>query len=207
MVLVAAKDIRPRGLMRDQAARGEVGGAVLVSSGGPTSADDGENVARGEDEVLLAAVLDLGAAVLAVDHLVADGHVEGDAVAVVVDATGTHAQDLALLGLLLGGVRDDQAGSRGLLGLEGLDNDPVLERLDVDRHDVDLHFLALRWWVMHVWRLRFRYAVAGVGPGRRRWHTRGESARSETSTLPDGVPEQVRPDRIGPWTSMPSGGC
>ena len=34
--------------------------------------DDGEDVARGEDEVLLAAVLDLGAAVLAVDDLVAD---------------------------------------------------------------------------------------------------------------------------------------
>src|SRR3954469_13573963 len=137
--------------------------------------DDREDVARGEDELLLARVLDLGAAVLAVDDLVADVDVERDAVAVVVDAARADRQDLALLGLLLGGVRDDQAGSRGLLGVEGLDDDPVLERLDVDRHDVDLHFLALRWWVMHVWRLRFRYAVAGVGPGRRRWHTRGES--------------------------------
>src|SRR3954453_20338319 len=119
MVLVAAKDIRPRGLMRDQAARGEVGGAVLVSSGGPTSADDGENVARGEDGVLLAAVLDLGAAVLAVDHLVADGHVAGGPFTVVLDATGTHAENRAHLGLLLGGVRDDQAGTPSLLGLEG----------------------------------------------------------------------------------------
>src|SRR3954453_15259968 len=118
MGLVAAKDITPRGLMRDQAARGEVGGAVLVSSGGPTSADDGENVARGEDEVLLDAVLDLGAAVLAVDHLVADGPVEGDPVAVVVDATRTPAKDLGLLVLILRGVRDYQAGSLGLLGLE-----------------------------------------------------------------------------------------
>src|SRR3954451_20854470 len=167
MVLVAAKDVRPGGLMRDQAARGEVGGAVLVSSGGPTSADDGENVARGEDEVLLAAVLDLGAAVLAVDHLVADGHVEGDPVAVVVDATRTHAEDLALLGLLLGGVRDDQAGSRGLLGLEGLDDDPVLERLDVDRHCVDLHFpVVLRdvrdWWCTLLGVPASSCAVAGV---------------------------------------------
>ena len=48
--------------------------------------DDGEDVARGEDEVLLAGVLDLGAAVLAVDDLVADRDVERDAVAVVVDA-------------------------------------------------------------------------------------------------------------------------
>src|SRR6478735_592031 len=108
------------------------------------SGNDREDVARGEDEVLLAGVLDLGAAVLAVDDLVADADVERNAVAVVVDATRTDAQDLALLGLLLGGVRDDQAGSRGLLGLEGLDDDAVLEGLDVDRHDADLHFLALR---------------------------------------------------------------
>src|ERR1700710_1647798 len=101
---------------------------------GVRSADDGEHVARREDEVLLAGVLDLGAAVLAVDDLVADLDVERDPVAVVVDATRSDAEALALLGLLLGGVRDDQAGGCGLLGLQGLDDDPVLERLDVDRH-------------------------------------------------------------------------
>ena len=90
---------------------------------------------RGEDEVLLAGVLDLGAAVLAVDDLVADGDVQRNAlVAVFVEAAGADGHDLALLGLLLGGVRDDQAGGRGLLGVKGLDDDPVLERLDVDRH-------------------------------------------------------------------------
>src|SRR4051794_7297649 len=82
------------------------------------SGDDSEDVTRGEDEVLLAAVLDLGAAVLAVDHLVADRHVQRDAVAVVVDTAGTDRLDLALLGLLLGGVRNDQAGGGGLLGFE-----------------------------------------------------------------------------------------
>ena len=41
--------------------------------------DDGEHVAGGEDEVLLAVVLDLGAAVLAVDDVVADLDVERDA--------------------------------------------------------------------------------------------------------------------------------
>src|SRR5581483_10491282 len=85
-----------------------------------------------EDEVLLPAVLDLGAAVLAVDHRVADRDVERDPVAGVVHATGTHGQDLALLGLLLGGVRDDQARCGGLLGLESLDDDAVFERRDVD---------------------------------------------------------------------------
>ena len=55
------------------------------------SGDDGEHVAGAEDEVLLAGVLDLGAAVLAVDDLVADADVERDAVAVVVDRPGPTA--------------------------------------------------------------------------------------------------------------------
>ena len=55
------------------------------------------------------------------------------------EAARAHGEDVALLGLLLGGVRDDQAGGRGLLGLERLDHDAVLERLDGNlgggRHD------------------------------------------------------------------------
>src|SRR5690606_9065322 len=45
--------------------------------------DDREHVAGRQDEVVLAAELHLGAAVLRVDDLVADGDVERDAVAVV----------------------------------------------------------------------------------------------------------------------------
>src|SRR6478672_7124594 len=108
---------------------------------GRASADDGEDVAGGEDEVLLAAVLDLGAAVLAVDDTVADVDVERHAVALVVDATGTDREDLALLGLLLRGVRNDEPGRGGLLGLEALDDDAVLERLDGNRHGVLLPLL------------------------------------------------------------------
>src|SRR4051812_28503012 len=106
--------------------------------------DDGEQVAGGEHEVLLAAVLDLGAAVLGVDDDVAHVHVERDAVAVVVDAAGAHGDDRALLQLLLGGVRDDQTGGVSGLGLVGLDHDPVLQRLDADlgsgRHVGDAPF-------------------------------------------------------------------
>src|SRR4051794_10033079 len=105
------------------------------------SADDGEDVAGREDQELLAAVLDLGAAVLAVDDLVADLDVERDALgAGVVEAAGADSEDLALLGLLLGRVRDDEAGCSGLLGLEGLDDDAVFERLDGNRHGGDLPF-------------------------------------------------------------------
>src|SRR5665811_1260459 len=99
-----------------------------------SAGDDREDGASGQDEVLLAVVLDLGAAVLAVDDLVADGKVERNAVAVVVDAAGTDRQDFALLGLLLGGVRDHETRGRGLLGLAGLDDDAVFERFDGNRH-------------------------------------------------------------------------
>src|SRR4051794_35786931 len=110
-------------------------GAVSVRNSGRSSlADDCEDVAGAQDQVVLAVVLDLGAAVLGVDDLVADGDVQRDAVAVVVDPARADGEDLALLRLLLGGVRDDQTGLRGLLGFERRDEDAVLERLDRDRH-------------------------------------------------------------------------
>src|SRR3712207_5568547 len=114
---------RPRPEARPELARDEEDEVFLLL-------DDGEQVAGGEHQVLLAGVLDLGAAVLRVDDHVADVDVERDAVAVVVDATGAHGHDRALLRLLLGGVRDDQTGGGGGLGLVGLDHDAVLQRLD-----------------------------------------------------------------------------
>src|SRR5947208_7505075 len=58
--------------------------------------DDREDVARRQHEVLLAGVLDLGAAVLAVEDDVADLDVERDTVAVVVDPAGTDGEHGAL---------------------------------------------------------------------------------------------------------------
>src|SRR6266511_3580499 len=95
--------------------------------------DDGEHVAGGEDQVVLAAVLDLGAAVLGVDDGVADLDVERHPGAVLEPARADR-DDLALLGLLLGGVRDDDARGGRLLALTGLDDDAVLERLQIDAH-------------------------------------------------------------------------
>ena len=46
---------------------------------------------------------------------------------------GADGQDLALLGLLLGGVGDDEAADGRLLGLGRPDDDPVLQRLQVHR--------------------------------------------------------------------------
>src|SRR4051812_6045258 len=115
------------------------GGSPRTPLPGELLLDDREHVASREDEVLLAVVLHLGAAVLAVEHDVADGDVERKTVTVL-EAARTHGKDDALLGLLLRGVRDDQARGRGLLGVERLDHNAVLERLDGNlgaggRHD------------------------------------------------------------------------
>src|SRR2546430_2291022 len=123
--------------------------SVLTRSGGRSRrsasvrllVDDGEYVARGEHEVILARVLHLGAAVLAVQHHVADLDVDRHALGSrVVEATRANRKDFALLGLLLGGVRDHQAGRRRLLGFERANHDPVFERLDYylggGRHDL-----------------------------------------------------------------------
>src|SRR5215210_5394133 len=91
--------------------------------------DDREHVAGREDEVVLAIVLDLGTAVLAVDHGVADADVERHA-RTVLETARANGKDSPLLGLLLGGVRDHEARRGGLLGVGRLDHDAVLERLD-----------------------------------------------------------------------------
>ena len=96
--------------------------------------DDRENVASRQDEELVRAELDLGAAVLAVQDTVADGDVERNAVAVVVDAAGAYSYNFALLGLFLRGVRNDKTGSSGLLGFDLLDDNAIFERLDGHRH-------------------------------------------------------------------------
>src|SRR5215213_8573870 len=123
--------------------------------------DDGEDVAGVEQQQLLTVVLDFGTAVLAEDDDIALGDIERDAVAVVVDPTGTGGQHLALLRLLLGGVRNDQAGGGGLLCFERLNEDAILERLDRDCH-VQTPFTCYVGWSAMCSR---RDVVAGAVPG------------------------------------------
>src|SRR6476661_2338652 len=96
-----------------------------------------QHVTRGQQQVFLAAVLDLGAAVLRVDDDVTLFDVDRDSLAIVVITTWADCKDGALLGLLLGSVRNDDAGRGRRLSLIGLDEDLVLERLNVHaRHGV-----------------------------------------------------------------------
>src|SRR3954463_10020449 len=102
-------------------------GSWLLLLGG---ADLGEDVTAREDEQVLTVDGDLGAAVLRVEDHVADGHVDGDQLTGVLRATArARGDDLTLLGLLLGGVGDDEAAHGRLLGVAGADDDPVFERL------------------------------------------------------------------------------
>src|SRR6185312_5450824 len=102
--------------------------------------DNREHVTGGEHQVLLARVLHFRAAVLAVQHHVADLHVDGNARALVVETARANREDFALLGLLLRGVRDHKPGRGNLLGLQRLDHNTVLERLENNlgggRHDL-----------------------------------------------------------------------
>jgi hypothetical protein len=101
--------------------------------------EDGEHVAGVEDQDVLTVGGDLGAAVLAVDDGVADLDVDGDDLAALLAATaGTDGEDLALLGLFLGGVGDHQTAGGGFLGLARTNDDPVFQGLK-------LHVRRLRW--------------------------------------------------------------
>src|SRR5205823_4268457 len=81
---------------------------------------------------VLAIPLDLRAAVLAVEDLVALGDVERGALAgLLVDPSVADGEDLALLGLLLGGVGEDQATRGGLLLLDRLHDQAIAERLEL----------------------------------------------------------------------------
>src|SRR3954451_721364 len=93
--------------------------------------DYGKDVGFAEDEQVVSVHLHLGAAVLGVEDRVALRYVERDAISVVVLRAVTYGKDLALLGLLLGGVGKNDPACCGLLLVERLDNQPVAERLEL----------------------------------------------------------------------------
>src|SRR6201999_616252 len=95
--------------------------------------DLGEDVGLAQDQQVLAVNGDLRAAVLRVQDLVALGHVERDALAVVVELPVADREDLALLRLLLGGVRKDDAGSGRRVLLDSLDDQTIAQGLEIHR--------------------------------------------------------------------------
>src|SRR6476661_818225 len=106
----------------------------LMSVRKPASAlDDREDVLLAHDEELVAVDLELGAGVLRIEDLVPLLDVHRLALPVVEDATGPSGEDLALLGLLLGGVRKDDPALGRLLTGGRLDDDSIAQRAKLGR--------------------------------------------------------------------------
>src|SRR6059036_830743 len=108
--------------------RGPVGLAVRARL-----LDDREHVLFLHDQVLLLVHLDLGARVLAEEDAVVGLHVQRDLLAVLRHFPVAHRDDLALLGLFLRGVRNNDAALLGVLFFLALDEDPVMQRTNL--HD------------------------------------------------------------------------
>src|SRR6202795_1637029 len=88
------------------------------------------DVALLHDQELFAIELDLGAGPLAEQHAVADLEVDRDQLAGFVAAARAHSGDFAPRGFFLGAVRDDDAASCLLFGVDALDHDAVVKRTE-----------------------------------------------------------------------------
>src|SRR5215216_1873435 len=100
--------------------RGLLGGGGLF--------DDAHDVGLLHDEEILAVDAHLGAGPLAEQHPVPGLDVEGLDLPALVARAGPDRDDLALLGLLLGGVRDDDPALGLLLRVDAADDDAVMKR-------------------------------------------------------------------------------
>src|SRR6266566_1505813 len=97
--------------------------------GNHLGAENAEDVLFLHDQVLLAVQGDLASGVLAEQHAIACLDVQGGLLAVLADRAFADGEDLALLRLFLGAVRDDEAAAANLLFLDPLDQDAVVERM------------------------------------------------------------------------------
>src|SRR5262249_19044764 len=90
-----------------------------------------EDVRLAQNEQLLSIDLDLGAAVLAVEDLVALGDVERNTLAVVIELAVADGQNLALLWLLLRGGGEADPTAVGLLFLDRPPGEPIAQGFEL----------------------------------------------------------------------------
>src|SRR3989337_1321952 len=102
--------------------------------------ENGEDVFLPHDQVLFVVELHLGAGVLPEQDLVPGLHVERDLLALVGTLAVADGFHLALFGLLLGRVRDDDPALLDLFLLEPLHQKPIVQRTNL--HTLPL---LLRW--------------------------------------------------------------
>src|SRR5436853_447449 len=92
--------------------------------------ENAHDVAFLHDQEIDAVDLDLGARPLAEQHALADLEVDRNQFAGLVAAARADSHDLALRGLLLGGVGNNDAAGGLLLGIDALDDDAVVKRAE-----------------------------------------------------------------------------
>src|SRR5437667_8056019 len=98
-------------------------------------AENAENVVLLHDQVVPAVEGDLAAGVLAKQHAVPRLDVEGcSLLSILGDRASAHREDLALLGLLLRAVGDDESAAANFPLFDPLDQDAVVERLQGRGH-------------------------------------------------------------------------
>src|SRR6201996_3871468 len=127
---------RLRRLLRMRERAGRLSGLLLGSG---RVGDDAHDVAFLHDQQLLAVDLDFGARPLAEQHAVTDLDVDLDQLAGFVAATRADGGDFALRGLFLGTVRNDDAASCLLFGVDALDHNAVVKR-------TEFHAVLLSLW-------------------------------------------------------------
>src|SRR5271163_4828848 len=92
--------------------------------------ENAHDVALLHDQEIDAVELDLGTRPLAEQHAVANLQVDRNELAGFVTATRADGNDLALRGLLLGGVGDDDATGGFRFGINTLDNNAIVQRAE-----------------------------------------------------------------------------
>ena len=96
------------------------------------SGDDAEDVVLANEGVLLVVELNLGATVFADEHAIADLHFERRDFTVFALLASAEGNDLGLLGLFFGAVRDDDASADLLFFFDVLDEHAIADGLDFD---------------------------------------------------------------------------
>src|SRR3984893_17610792 len=97
----------------------------------PGSGNDAQDVALLHDEEILPVDLDLRARPFAEQNLIAGLDIERCELAAFVAGAGSHRANLAFLGLLLGGIGDDDPALGLFLAFETSDHDAVVQRTKV----------------------------------------------------------------------------
>src|SRR5215217_2745687 len=134
--------------------------------------DLGEHVGLAQNQQVLAVDLDLGAAVLAVEDLVALRDVERHALlAVLVPLAIAHRDDLALLGLLLGCVGEHETACSGLLLLDCPHDQSIAEGLELHLLQPPLKAVGSLVLALTPCECQLTPTIANC------WHSRVESAK------------------------------